>query len=351
MDVNFRRRVLFTVSLALASILLLLLAWQIKDVLLVAFAGFIVAVFLDGCALAVSRVTRLGRGWALTVAIVLLLALTALGGLLLLPSVATQVNELLSRVPQFLNDAQAAIEATAWGRSVLDSLPAPPDMGNDDLSGLFAGVGSTLSITVNTIAMALLAVTVGVFFAAQPRLYRRGLLLLVPRRFEERAKELLSEVTGTLQAWLIGQAIAMFAVAVLTTLGLMIAGVPLALALGIIAGLLDLIPLFGPLVAAVPAILIGLTNGFLTGVWAAVVSIVVQQIEANVIQPLVQRRAVKIPPAILLLALIVMGRLFGFLGILLATPFVAVMLLLVKHLYVEGLLDKQPEEAPAPQPE
>lgn len=335
-------------SAALTGIVLLLLAWQIKDVLLVAFVGFIVAVFLDGCAGAVRRVTRLPRSWSLVVAIVLLLGLTALGAVLLLPSVVNQLNELFSGAPRIVAEVQATLERTSWGRSIVAAVPNASELAGQ-VGSLFSGLTSTLSITVNTLAMVVLALTVGVFFAAQPRAYRRGLLLLVPRPFEPRAKALLDEVTGTLQAWLIGQAIAMSAVAVLTAAGLMIAGVPLALALGIIAGVLDLIPMFGPVIAMIPAILLGLTNSFVTGIWAAVVSLLVQQIEANVIQPIVQRRAVKIPPALLVLALIVMGRLFGFLGILVATPFVAVILLLVKHLYVEGMLDKQ--AAPPAQPE
>lgn len=355
MTPTFQKQALFTISVTLATVLLLLLAWQIKDVLLVAFAGFIVAVFLSGCALAVHRVTRLPRSWSLLVAVLVLLGIAALVGVLLLPAVVNQVNELLSEAPRLLANLRTNIERTAWGRSLLSNAPEGPDVAGQ-LGTLLTGLASTLSITVNTIAMALLALTVGVFFAAQPRLYRRGLLLVVPRKFEARARTLLDEVTLTLQAWLIGQAIAMSAVAVLTTVGFYLAGVPLPLALGIIAGLLDIIPIVGPLLAAIPAVLVGLTAGWLPAIWAAGVSLVVQQIESNLIQPLVQRRAVKIPPALLLLTLIVMGRLFGFLGILVAAPFVAVILLLFKHLYVEGVLDKEvttpdkPPDDPPPLP-
>ncbi len=342
MKLSFQQRVLYTVSVTLASVVLLLLAWQIKDVLLIAFAGFIVAVFFDGLAAGVRHVTRLPRGWSLLVAIVLLVGLAVVGSLLLLPSVITQLNELFLRLPTLLTDLRATLERTSWGHTLLANVPETSEL-SSELGSLFAGVGSTLSITVNSIANATFIVVIGVFMAATPKTYRRGLLRLVPSKFEARAKTLLDEAIGTLQAWLIGQAIAMSAVAILTAVGLTLAGVPLALALGIIAGVLDLIPFFGPLMAAIPTVLIGLTNGVWTGVWAAAVSLVVQQLEGNVIQPLVQRRAVKIPPALLVLALIVMGNLFGFLGILVATPLAAVILLLVKHLYVRGILNKEAE--------
>lgn len=340
MNLTFQQRVVYTVSVTLASVVLLLLAWHIKDVLLITFAGFTLAVFFDALAVAVRHVTRLPRGWSLSVALVLLVGLGVLGSVLLLPAVITQLNELIRSVPTLLSNLQTTLESTSWGQSLLKSVPESSEL-SSEIGTVASGVGSTLSITVNSLADAAFIVVLGLFFAAQPGFYQRGLIRLVPRKFEARAKTLLNEVTGTLQGWLMGQAIAMLAVAVLTAGGLMLAGVPLALALGIIAGLLDIIPFFGPVLAAIPAILIGFTEGLWTGVWAAVVTIVVQQLESSVIQPLVQRRAVQIPPALLVLALIVMGKLFGFLGLLVATPFAAVILLLVKHLYVKGLLDKK----------
>lgn len=340
MRLNFQRRVLYTVGVSLASIVLLLLAWQIRDVMLIGFAGFIVAVFFDACAGGVRRVTRLPHGWSLFVTIAVLTGAVVLGGLLFLPSVIAQLNELFVRLPTLLGDLRAALERTSWGNTLLTSLPDTAAL-SGEAGSVFAGVGSTVSITVSSIADAVFIVVIGVFLAATPGAYQRGLLRLVPSEFEGRVKTLLGEVIATLQAWLIGQSIAMFFVAVFTTVGLTLAGVPFPLALGIIAGLLDLIPFFGPLMAAIPAVLIGFTNGVWTGVWAAVAFLVVQQLEGNVIQPLVQRRAVQIPPAILVLALIVMGKLFGFLGVLVATPLAAVILLLVRHLYVRGVLNKQ----------
>lgn len=341
---NFQQRVLYTVSVALAGTVLVLLAWQIKDVLLIAFAGFVVAVFLNGCAEAVRRVARLPRGVALALAILVLVGLAVSASLLLLPAVIAQLNELFTGLPNLLTDVQATLDRTTWGHALLANVPQSSTLASD-IGNLLAGVASTLSLTVNSLVNAAFIIVVGVFLAASPATYRRGLLSLVPREYEPRASALLSDTIGTLQSWLIGQAIAMSAVGVLTTVGLTVAGVPLALALGIIAGVLDLIPFFGPLMAAIPAFLIGLTNGIWTGVWAAVVSLLVQQLEGNVIQPLVQRRAVKIPPALLVLALTVMGKLFGFLGILVATPFAAVIVLLVKHLYVRDVLGKDVAES------
>ncbi|MFC3128985.1 AI-2E family transporter [Coralloluteibacterium stylophorae] len=152
------------------------------------------------------------------------------------------------------------------------------------------------------------------------------------------AAEALADSGRALRLWLGGQAVAMLAVGVLTGLGLWALGVPAALGLAIIATLLDFVPLVGPIAAAVPAILLALTVDPRTGLLTTLLYLVVQQIEGNLLQPLVQQRAVELPPALLLFALIGAGLLFGVLGVLLAAPLTVVIFVLVKRLYVRETL-------------
>lgn len=342
------RRALAIIATAIGLAALALLAWRLRNILLIAFAGFVLAVFLRSCARFVARLTRLGMGWSLAIALVLLVGLGALGAwLLLLPTLA-QVNQLVSNFPALLEQARGTLASLPWGQQLLEQLPSPGETGSGsqgaDVGAVVGQIASTLRVTFSTLADALLILASGIFIAATPNLYRRGLLRLVPIGARARADALIGESVHTVRHWFVGQLVAMAFVGVASWLGLTLLGVPLALVMGVLAGLLDFIPFFGPTFSAVPAILLGLTQGLLPALWVTLLYVVVQQLEGNVVQPLVQRRAVSIPPVLLILSLIAMNQLFGFLGLLLATPFVAVLLVWVKRLYVEGALrDQLPE--------
>jgi predicted PurR-regulated permease PerM len=148
-------------------------------------------------------------------------------------------------------------------------------------------------------------------------------------------------VGRTLRAWLVGQAVAMASIGVLTTLGLLALGIPLALSLGLIAALLEFIPFVGPVLSAVPAVLVAFAQSPMDAVWTALLYLVVQQVEGHVAMPLIQARAVALPPALTVAATVGMGMLFGFTGMLFATPLVAAAMVLVRMVYVEGLLESR----------
>lgn len=344
----FYRRALAVVATALGLSALLLLAWRLRNILLIAFAGFVLAVFLRACARLVARLTRLGMGWSLAIALVLLVGLGALGAwLLLLPTLA-QVNQLVSDFPALLEQARDTLTSLPGGQQLLEQLPSPGEgnSGNQgaDLGMVLGQLSSTLRVTISTLTDALLILASGIFIAASPELYRRGLLRLVPIGARARADALIGESVETVRHWFVGQLVAMAFVGLASWLGLTLLGVPLALVMGVLAALLDFIPFFGPVFSAVPAILLGLTQGLFPALWVTLLYVVVQQLEGNLVQPLVQRRAVSIPPVLLILSLIAMNQLFGFLGLLLATPLVAVLLVWVRRLYVEGALhDQLPE--------
>jgi predicted PurR-regulated permease PerM len=136
--------------------------------------------------------------------------------------------------------------------------------------------------------------------------------------------------------------VSMLVVGVLTGLGLWLIGVPSALALGLLAGVLEFIPLAGPVLAAIPALLLALTVGVDTALWAGGLMLLIQQIEGNLIQPLVQRYAVQLPPALFLFALIGFAAMFGAIGIVLAAPLTVVVYVLNKRLYVQDALGTPP---------
>jgi predicted PurR-regulated permease PerM len=184
----------------------------------------------------------------------------------------------------------------------------------------------------------LLVIIVGIYLAAQPRLYVDGLLMLFPKAERPRLREVAREVGRTLKWWMIGQLIPMACIGVFVGGGLWLIGIPLWLPLGIIAALLNFIPNFGPIIAAVPAILIALAADPTKALWVVVLNIAAQNLEGYLITPLVQRRAVAMPPALTILSQVLLGLLLGPLGIVLAAPLTAATIVIVKMLYVHDAL-------------
>lgn len=202
-----------------------------------------------------------------------------------------------------------------------------------------------ISTTFAAIAAIILTIFIAIYIATEPELYRRGLLHLVPHRGRKRAGEVLNHLEDSLRRWLIARLLAMVAIALITTALLMLLRVPAALALGVVAGLLEFIPFFGPIVSALPAIGIALVDSPQKALAVALVFVAIQQIEGNVITPLLLEKRVHIPPVLTVVAVTAMGAALGVAGMLIAEPLLVVALILVQTLYVEDVIgDKVAEE-------
>lgn len=179
---------------------------------------------------------------------------------------------------------------------------------------------------------------IAMYIAARPDLYREGLLHLVPHPHRARADEAFRTLAVTLRQWLLARLIAMVAIGLITGLGLAALGVKGAAALGVLAGLLELIPFFGPFVSAVPAIGIALVDSPQKAMAVVVLYIVMQQLEGNVITPLILQKRLDIPPVLTVVTVSAMGVVFGVLGMLVAEPILAAGLVLTKMLYVQDVV-------------
>ncbi|HYH19970.1 MAG TPA: AI-2E family transporter [Azospirillum sp.] len=327
-DRAFVRRCL--IALALAALAFLL--WRASSVLLLVFGAVVVAVVLRAAADLVARRTPVPERWSLAVAGLAILALLALAALLFGSQIAAQGGRLVQQLPSTLQSVMQQ-----WG--LAGSLDQMLQGRGSGLSGdILSRIGSLGMTVVGALADLLLMVVAGAFLASDPRLYRRGLVKLFPPREHERVEDALLDAGRALRLWLAGKLATMALVAVLTAALLWLAGVPSPLALGLLAGLAEFVTFVGPLVAGAIILIAALAKGTTTLIWAFVAVVAIQQLESNVITPLVQRRAVDLPPAIALFSVLAFGVLFGSLGLLFGVPLAVVAYVLVKKLYVRETL-------------
>ena len=327
---QFAERLLITTAVALALVLL----WQLSDLLILVFGSIIVAVLLGGAAEPISMKTGLKRRSAL--AIVVLSISLALTVLLVLfgAQINSQFSDLARNVPKGWRDLEQIIEGFPFG----DELVRPLREAIFGGTNIIGRLGRLLLSLGNIIADLILIAIGAVFFAAQPNLYRNGFLKLIPVSWRDLAAEAVDDSGRALGLWFRGQLISMAIVGALTWLGLILLGVPSAFALGWIAAFAEIIPYAGPIIAAIPGLLLALLLGPQKAMWVLLVYVAVQQLEGNIIQPLIQRKVVSLPPAITLFGMVAGGLLFGFFGLVLAAPAVVVAYVLLKRLYVVELL-------------
>jgi predicted PurR-regulated permease PerM len=195
-----------------------------------------------------------------------------------------------------------------------------------------------VSTTVGVVTSVVVVLFVGLFAAIDPGLYARGMVKLFPRQRQPRIRQVIAAVDHTLHWWIAGQAITMVVIGTLTGVGLWILGVPLALLLGVLAALLNFIPTFGPVIAFIPAALLALTQSPATFAYVLILWLIAQNLEGHVLTPLIQRRTVDLPPVLTILAQVIFATLFGVIGVVVAAPMTAVLLVIIKMLYVEDVL-------------
>jgi len=334
---TYLERVLIAVGVVTAIGLVLSVLWYGAQVGLLIFAGLLLAVFLRALSNWLAEHTPLSAGWALAVVLVSLAGTIGLGMWLVVPTIARQAQELTQQLPQLLEQLRRQVRQLPFGEQLLREVPQAQQLlpSTSNIVGRVTGIFSTaLGILVNIVII----VFVGIYLAADPGLYTRGLVRLVPLRHRPRAREVLDTLGYTLRHWLLGRLAIMALNGALTGLALWWLGVPLAALNGVLTGVLNFIPNIGPFLAAVPAVLLALAQSPALALWVVVLYILIQNLEGFVLTPLVQQRTVDLPPVLIISAQIFFGIVFGFLGILLAVPLTAVVFVLIKMVYVEDTL-------------
>lgn len=332
------RSVLIAIGLSALAYLL----WQGRDVFFILFFGVLVGVFFSALT---DWVERWGLPRLVALGLVLLAGLGVTAGfwMLLWPTLTEQLSTLGRDLPR------AAESIVEWVEAQYRAVRGQVDVAGprleerlqerlgDQVGAVLGGAMPIINNAVGAIAGAFVVLVVGIYTAARPGVYRRGLVRLVPPHHRDRANQALDASAHSLRRWMIGTFISMVLVALLVLPGLWILGVPAAIALAVIAGLFEFIPIVGPIIASLPAIAIALTLSPMTAVWVTLLYVVIQQIEGDVITPLVMRGAARLPPALTVIFQSFMVVIFGFLGLLLAVPILAVVMVLVETLYVQPM--------------
>ncbi|MBA2761946.1 MAG: AI-2E family transporter [Segetibacter sp.] len=329
-SLTFHKKVWIAASVVALIVILL---WIIKltfSVLLLVLAGIIIAVYFRGLSGLICRWTKWKESICLAISIIGTILLMAGLFWLIGSKVQQQVSQLTETLPKTIENAKAQLSQSQLGQKIVEKASSP-----ESAKRAQAVVGKLFQSTFGVFGDLYVVLFLGIFFTISPRTYRDGIVSLVPTNGKRKAGEVLDKAADHLKKWLKGQIFAMFVVFLFTAIGLAIIGVPMWLVLALIAGILNFIPNFGPLIAMIPAVLIGLLQGPTTALLVAGLYILVQVTESNFITPMVQKKLLNIPPALIILAQLLIGALTGGWGLVLATPLLVILIVFVQELYVK----------------
>jgi predicted PurR-regulated permease PerM len=269
------------------------------------------------------------------VAGILVIAVVAGAGYLFGTQIDAEFTDVMKRASSGVTNITKQLQASQTGRLILEHIQGGNGFSVTDV------LSSIFTVSVRFLEAAVVTVIAGFYLAAQPQLYRNGLAKLFPRRLRKEANDTFEDIGLALRLWLIADIIQMVLIGALSTLAVWLIGLPSPLALGVIAGLAEFVPYVGPIVAAVPALLVATTQGTNAVLWTAIAYILIHQLEGNLIAPLIQRQLVFIPPAVMLLAIVTVLFVFGGFAMIFAGPIAVIIFVAVNKLYVRDSLGER----------
>ena len=296
----------------------------------------------------------LPRVWGVLAVIAALLGVLWLLGLALAPAIEEQSRQLAEAFPALLEEALALAHQVqsffGLGNPIRLNPESLSSVGREVLTGSAVSAAAGVGLTVATVASLGLVVFIStVYLVIQPEPWVDGFVSLFPAGWRQRVREVLEMMYHTVQRWFIGQLAAMTFIGIFWAIALSIIGIPFALLLGIFSGLISFIPYVGATISVIVPVILALISNPITAVWVILAFIIIQQIEGNILQPIVMSQAVNLHPALVIFALLIMGTLFGLVGIFLAVPLVAALQVLVRELWVQRMDRIGTDPNPPPQ--
>lgn len=321
------KRAAIVVAVAATPVLI----YFLFDLVLIVIGAVLVSILLE-VGSEPFRWLRLPRGLSLAFSGIVIIGVLVGAGYLFGTAAAAEMQDVLSRI----DAAQQYLTRVLRDSSLGDMLWS--HVSNFPLTELF---GRIFSVSTNFIVALVVMIFAGIYLAAQPSLYKTGLTKLFPRDWRSGAEETVDAIAKALRLWLFGQLIEMAIIGLMSGLAVWFIGLPSPLALGVIAGVAEFIPYLGPIIAAVPAALVAVTLGPSTVLWTLLAYLAIHQAEGQVIMPVIQRRMVFIPPALMLFSIVAISYAFGLGGTIFAAPITVVLFVLVNKLYVRDALGEQ----------
>jgi predicted PurR-regulated permease PerM len=338
-----------TMRSAVLVALALVLLWLSIDVLLIIFAGILLAIFMRGLADALRHYAgklgiHLSIGWSLLLVIIGILVALAAIGWFFDAQISSQIDQLTQQLPKAFHNFEDKLRQFSWGRALVHAInPAQVASAARAASSTVAStVFGAAYVTVEVIAGVIIFLFIGLYCAAEPGPYVRGAVSLVAPAKRERAHHILQETARSLWYWEMGRLFSKTSIGVVTGIGLWVLGVPVPGALGLLAGILTFVPYVGTVVSAIPAVLLALTIDPRLALYTILLYVGAHTLEGYILVPLVQKRAAHLAPALTLSAQAILSAIIGLAGLALATPLAAAGVVLTRLIYVEGVLGDEP---------
>ncbi|HEV7240010.1 MAG TPA: AI-2E family transporter [Thermoanaerobaculia bacterium] len=314
--------------------------WIAHAIFIVTFLGILLGLAVSRAADFLERV-RIPRSVGAPLVVVVGIALMVTIGVALAPSLRTQVGQLATELPKLVDEAERWLQTTP-AKGLVDGPQKQQDglraQLTKELRGSFRFLFPIVSSVFGAIGGLVLILFIAMYVGAEPGLYREGILHLVPHNHRKRVREVIETLGVTLRRWLVSRLIAMVVVGVITGVTLALLNVKGAAALGVLAGLLEFIPFFGPIASAIPAIGVALLDSPQKALYVVVFYFVMQQLEGNVLTPLLLEKRLDIPPVLTVVTVAALGIVFGVIGMLIAEPLLAAVLVTTKMLYVTDVV-------------
>jgi predicted PurR-regulated permease PerM len=328
---SFIQKVWISSGIVASVVVVLLLLEATFSVLLLVLAGTLIAIFFRGLSGLIARKTKWKEALCLTISMVGTLLLLVALSWLIGSKVQTEVIQLSDTLPATIANAKAKLSESMIGKKIVEKISSP-----QSISKAKSVAGSLFKSTFGVLGDIYVVLFIGIFFTVSPQVYKKGIVQLIPQKGEQKASEILEKLGENLKKWLKGKFFAMIVVFLLTAIGLASIGIKMWLVLAIMAGLLNFIPNFGPLIAMVPAVLVALLSGPATAAIVAGLYILIQVLESNFITPMVQQKLVNIPPALIIIAQLLISPLTGGWGLVLATPLMLIIIILIQEVYIKN---------------
>jgi predicted PurR-regulated permease PerM len=338
-------------AILIATIFTLLVLWflySVAEVLLLLFIAVLFSVYLGAITDGLQR--RLGVPRPLGLVAALLISAVGLGliGYLIIPPLVEQTHQLIASLPALITGWDAQLDALAQRSDIAADLLGNRPADESYFAGVLGEVGGyfrdAVPFVFSSVGFAIHFISVlvmGLYLTLRPAMYREGLILLAPPVHRELVRDILGDLGRTLRAWIVGQMLAMLVLGALTWIGLELLRVPYALAFGVFTGLAAIVPFFGTLVSTVlPAVFVlGAGSTFGHAMLVILLGVVVHLVEANMVAPMIMERQVHLPPVLSILAVLIMSHLLHLIGLFVAVPVLATVMVIVRRVYVARVLE------------